>query len=169
MSHSNDIAAWGRRGGIVVSRSIRVRLLGAICVALPGCATNIVNNAPLRSGAASEHLRQLTGQEVRDLLVGRTLTHDTQRALREGLPARLTPYHETFRADGRISILNHRAGYGGRYEIIGDRLCITLSGHSPECRYFFRASDGAIMQRDVAAASERMTPIKIEQSKDLLE
>lgn len=107
-------------------------------------------------------LQQLSEDEIRALIVGRTLTHDVNRRMEGRGVVVLSPYREMYRPDGTVSVLIHRAGLGGRYTIGDDRLCLFLDNQPPECRYLFRAADGALVQKDALDPAGGATPIIVE-------
>lgn len=106
---------------------------------------------------------RLGGDEIRALLVGRTLSHDVERATRLRMSGMITPYQEGFRADGTVWVrLDRGATMSGRYEISRDQLCLALNNGTQECRHLFRAVDGGLIQRDSRGAPESTTPIIVE-------
>lgn len=90
---------------------------------------------------------QLTNVEIRNLLVGRALSHDIDRAIKGGSLAITTFYRESYRKDGTVAVTSHQAGMAGRYDITDNRLCLDLN-HRRWCRRIFRSPDGALWQRD---------------------
>ena len=113
------------------------------------------------AGMPAPGFTRLSTDEIRRTIIGRSLTHDVQRAHQQGWSAITTPYRERFLDGGRIEVTHHRAGMSGRYSIANGQLCITLLHQQRECRHIFRDVNGAFLQRYVSNPME-ITPIVIE-------
>jgi len=113
----------------------------------------------VRLSDASVNLRRLSGDEIRRLIVGRTLSHNVELGIARRQPVITTPYSETYQADGIVRVRLHRAGTSGRYWITDDRLCMELALGTRECRYFAREPGGELLQQDVTSTG--WTPIII--------
>ncbi|HYI41135.1 MAG TPA: hypothetical protein VE053_12540 [Allosphingosinicella sp.] len=136
----------------MVDARAKVLLLAAF---LTGCGDLRAEQGSLLSPSLPN---QLTSAEIRSLLVGRTLTHDADRAIKEGSFAITTSYREYYHEDGTIAVTSHRAGMRGRYEIIDDHLCVDMpSGR--RCRQIFRSARGLLQRDDVTGEK---TPIIVQ-------
>lgn len=123
---------WGQ-----CMRSFQISLIGLFCFALPGCVTQPVppNGEPRET---SPHLRKLNGDEIRRMLVDRTLSFINEPGTLMVSPA----HRERYSSDGSLSVAVHRGAGRGRYRILEDRICVTVESNPERCRYLFVSEDG---------------------------
>lgn len=134
------------------------------CASVPRTESSEASVAPPEgiSLSAPTALTRLNGDEIRGLIVGRTLSHDVNRKVDGRGVVVLSDYREMYRIDGTVGIQVHRAGTHGRYTISGDKLCISIDRKPPEFRQLFRAADGTLLQKDAQDSAGGMIPIIIE-------
>jgi hypothetical protein len=134
------------------------------CAATTACASTGDKTSRVERKDGLEQLTgvvRLTDVEIRNLLVGRTLSHDVDRAIKEGSLAIATFYRESYRKDGTVTVTSHQAGMAGRYDIADNRLCLDLNQRR-WCRRIFRSPDGGLRQIDDITSEQ--TPILVSAS-----
>jgi len=107
---------------------------------LAACVTE-VPTAPAGIERERGNLTRLSSDEIRRLLVGRTLSFVAE----SGVPT--SPHQEAYHSDGTMFVRVDRAGSPGTYTIADDRICLRF-GATPEapeeCRSLFRTASGQL-------------------------
>lgn len=144
---------------LVSARAVLVLSL-AVLFALGACT--IQTKIAGKGKGIAAGLYRLSGDEIKLLLVGHTLSYDLNRKVEGNGVVVISPYQETYKSDGTVEVLIHHTGMGGRYITSDNRLCLFLVGQAAECRYLFRTFDGALLQKGTSGSQASLVPIVVE-------
>lgn len=118
---------------------------------MTGCVARSDRATTSSTRMAAEH-RRLNGDEILDLLVGRTVSYVNE----PGVAGPLSNYQQIYRANGVLFVRGDRGISHGRYRIEGDRLCLTIETMPEHCRYVLAAEDGTYWVAPAGDASRRL-------------
>lgn len=131
--------------------------LALLCVATAACA-GVGAGAGVSKVDRDDGLRQLTGTEIRQLLIGRNLTFVPD-------PNRLmvtSQSRERYLADGTLMIAGDRGISRGTYRISADQLCFRLKSLTKEwCRRFFVSTEKHYYLEEIETKDFVSSPMEV--------
>ena len=132
-------------------------LLGVVTAA--GC----VSPSPGRSEKAAissepDGMRKLGREEIRRLIVGRTLSFVPT----PGVVIVTSAQREIYQLDGTLILAGDRGQSRGRYRILADRLCLIVEGMPVEgCRWLYISPQGEHYAEPIGDRYLRQGPLRI--------
>ena len=112
------------------------------------------------TGSVPANFRRLDGDEIRGLLVGRSLSFVSEPCVL----ALTSAYEEVYGEGGALFVRVDRGRINGRYRILSDRLCLSLEGGATEeCRWVFASPENhiSVMGADRDGPARALTRIAI--------
>lgn len=95
-----------------------------------------------RGDSALLDMRPLSGEEVRGIIIGRSISEDAQKTGRAPYPQ-----SEHFGSEGTVRVILDNTSDKRPFGIFGDSLCVrVISVNKIECRKFYRGKDGQLFQ-----------------------
>lgn len=95
-----------------------------------------------RDDSALVDMRPLSGEEVRGIIIGRSISEDAQKTGRSPYPQ-----SEHFGSDGTVIVMLDNTSDKRPFGLFGDSLCVRIASvNKIECRKFYRGKDRQLFQ-----------------------